>query len=1362
MPAQTDVTESHLSVSLLQISSICNEFADAWSVESTKQIHGLLSRVPATDQPTLLRNLLSIDLVRRKMLGQDYVPILEDLASTIEEKLLASTILQETFAVPTVSFTANVEPKPKRPTLPSGFHLGDYVLESELGRGGMGVVFIARHAKLGTRVALKTLPGTSAGELHRFKLEFRTLADINHPNLIGLHNLQADAGQWFFTMDLVEGCNLIEYVRPNGKLDQTRLREVLPQLVRGIHTLHEYNIVHRDLKPSNVMVTREGRVLILDFGLVADLDRVAKSQDEVVIAGTPPYMAPEQFELHSALPAVDWYALGVILYEAISGRLPFTGSLADIFNAKQSDTFTRLRKDVCPDLVVLCERLLAVEPDDRPSFADIAVTVELNDTQTHREQLTASSGSRTHSSTIDGVRTSSSAEGITPTPSSASRAVKHPTSIALAGRDQELRQINAIVQGNDQHPSLQLIMISARSGEGKTYLADHVLNPMWKDDGYYVLTGRCYDRESVPFKAVDNLIDALCGRLLTLSSDTVKQLLTPDVAVLAQLFPVLQRVRAIAALGGVRLDNYQPEQVRVIAAGALRALLFQLTRIKKVVCFIDDLQWGDRDSAELLFDVFEHPDRPPVVMLATFRSDEAEGSPFLQAWKSRTTGNRTSFSQHDIQLKPLSLEQCVELVVATVGVDNEQVRRRAEALAEETNRNPFLLSELASFYDPDSQDEHPLHLKDVIERKLKKLPNDARRLLDVVCVSGQALVADEAAGSAGQELVPLATINRMRSERLLRLVGDENSLILDTYHDRVRETVLRDLSKETRSDLHIAIARTIEKSSLREQDKVANPRVFDLAYHYYEGCGGEEWKDVNLANKALSYSTDAGKRALNAYAYDDAVGLLQKADRLRVEQSPADTYSLQYLLASSHARTREVGTSIAHYENAIELTSNPIERAECKAGLGDVHLKLGNIPAAQGALAAALAELGEKQPSTTLGTLFGIMLSDFQFLFLPKFLHLQFKSRSLEAKRLIAKIYHVYSTTIANMNGVAAFYAVTRNAVVQKYVPDTPTRAMAFSTYAYFNSMGGMAWKGKRFRKWTEQQLVAEPTEWWQAAVSQNLGSYYLFAGNFPRAEELLTASLSLFRKSRDWQYSLALHWLRHTNSAEGDVSKIIETSTAERANASHTKDTVIDAWGKYGMADGLARKGEYSEALRLTTEAEAVLEGSSHHVCMQELARVQLNASQYEEAAATAKIAVKEFLSCVLVEIAADSFPLLLESLLQDQWWKGSSAIPKKQLRAAWFYANFVFLMGLNFPSLRAHCTRVRGRLAASCGRKRKAERLFTKAIANAERCGARYEMARAFLDRAKVSPATAREDQAHGQRILQKLGCVLPPKER
>ena len=1335
MTVKSQITESHIGVPLLQISRICEEFASTWTEGSTHRMSELLDEVAPEHQASLLRNLLSIDVARRKMLGEkpetyDYLPAFAGNESIIKEEFLASTYIHDALAVDTVSFTEKANRPPKRQSLPPGFRLGDYILESELGRGGMGVVFVARHVKLGTRVALKTLPGTSAGDLHRFKLEFRTLADVNHPNLIGLHSLQTDAGQWFFTMDLVEGCNLLEHVRPKNQLDQQRLKAALPQLVRGIHELHQHNIVHRDLKPSNVMVTREGEVLILDFGLVADLDRVSKSQDEIVVAGTPPYMALEQFELQSASPAVDWYALGVILYEAISGHLPFSGSIQEVYIAKRSGNFPKLTKGECPDLASLSERLLAVAPDNRPSFAEIAATIGLADVPHGYERATR-----------DNDR--SSVEG-------------------LAGRDQEIQKIGEIVTGFAASRSPHVIMISARSGEGKTVLADHFLKPMWRDEEYWVLSGRCYDRESVPFKAVDNLIDALCGRLVTLQSDAVKKMLIPDVAVLAQLFPVLQRVSSIAALSSVRLENFEPEQVRKIAAGALRHLLFQLARIKKVVCFIDDLQWGDRDSAELLLDVLEHPDAPSLLIFATFRSDEAEASPFLQAWKSRTLVSHSSFSQTDIQLKPLTLEQCIELVVAIIGVDTEPVRRRAAEIAEETEKNPYLLSELARCYDPNNAEDQPIHLKDVIQRKLDNLPLDARLLLNVVCVSGQALIAGEAAGSARQDTVPLATINRMRSERLLRLVGDEQSLTLDTYHDRVRETVLRDMDKDTRNGLHVSIARTIEKSALLDQAETTNPRVFDLAYHYHEGCGGESWKDAELAKKALLYSTDAGKQALNAFAYDDAVGFLQKADKLQVDQPSKQAYALQYLLASAHARTREVSSSISHYEKALALTGEPVWRAECKAGLGDVHLKLGNATAAKTALASALAELGERQPRTLVGTLYGVMISDIQFLFLPKFLHFRRNARSLEAKRLIAKIYHVFCTAIANGNGLRAFYTVARNAVVQKYTPDIPTRAIAFSAYAYFNSLGGMGWKGKRFRIWAEQQYVAAPSEWWQAAVAQNLGSYQLFTGNLARAEEMLSASLALFRKSRDWQYSLALHWLRHTHSAIGDSKKIIATASAERENASQTQDTVIDAWGKYGMADGLARSGKYSEAIRLAQEADATLEGTSHHVCLQEVARTMLNASRYGDAADAARRCIREVLTCVVAEISLDSIPILVEALLRENWAKDRFAISKKELRSARFYAFFVSIIGMIFRSLHPHCTRVRGRLAAARGQRRKALGLFTKAVVSAEQTGALYELARSLIDRSTLCDKGSQADHDRGHELLQELGCLLPPMER
>lgn len=160
-----------------------------------------------------------------------------------------------------------------------------FVIQDRLGVGGMGIVYRARNLETETDVALKTLRTLDAAGLPRFKREFRSLADISHPNLVLLHELVRDDNLWFFTMDLVEGV-------PFGAAAD--LRPAFAQLVTGVAALHATGRIHRDLKPSNVLVTRAGRVVVLDFGLVGDMEPAGVDQEATGWGGTPAYMAPEQ------------------------------------------------------------------------------------------------------------------------------------------------------------------------------------------------------------------------------------------------------------------------------------------------------------------------------------------------------------------------------------------------------------------------------------------------------------------------------------------------------------------------------------------------------------------------------------------------------------------------------------------------------------------------------------------------------------------------------------------------------------------------------------------------------------------------------------------------------------------------------------------------------------------------------------------------------------------------------------------------------------------------------------------------------------------------------------------------------------
>jgi serine/threonine protein kinase len=237
------------------------------------------------------------------------------------------------------------------------------------------------------------------------KAEFRSLASVVHPNLVRLHDLIADGDRWCFTMDLVAGRPFLEHERSDsaiahaarltsdagpettvgaqagkdGTFLEEPLRDALRQLATGVQAIHAEGKLHRDLKPQNVLITHDGRVVILDFGLVSSqTERPIGETAEDVISGTPAYMAPEQAAGDKALPASDWYAVGVMLYEALTGQLPFLGPLRQILYLKRT-TDPVPPRSLCPgiseDLNALCIALMHRDPALRGTGADILKTV---------------------------------------------------------------------------------------------------------------------------------------------------------------------------------------------------------------------------------------------------------------------------------------------------------------------------------------------------------------------------------------------------------------------------------------------------------------------------------------------------------------------------------------------------------------------------------------------------------------------------------------------------------------------------------------------------------------------------------------------------------------------------------------------------------------------------------------------------------------------------------------------------------------------------------------------------------------------------------------------------------------------------
>ena len=221
----------------------------------------------------------------------------------------------------------------------AGTRVGHYEIVAPLGAGGMGEVYRARDTRLGRDVAIKVLPATVASSterLARFEREAKTVASLNHPNIVVLYSIEEAGATRFLTMELVEGRDLTSLLGSGG-LPMAQVLEVTIALADALVAAHERGVVHRDLKPANVMITRDGRVKVLDFGLAklsvadpaSDLAQAATvmsplSSDGQVV-GTIPYMAPEQLRGEPADARTDLFALGILLYELASGQRPFSG-----------------------------------------------------------------------------------------------------------------------------------------------------------------------------------------------------------------------------------------------------------------------------------------------------------------------------------------------------------------------------------------------------------------------------------------------------------------------------------------------------------------------------------------------------------------------------------------------------------------------------------------------------------------------------------------------------------------------------------------------------------------------------------------------------------------------------------------------------------------------------------------------------------------------------------------------------------------------------------------------------------------------------------------------------------------------------
>jgi len=251
---------------------------------------------------------------------------------------------------------------------------GDYERVEAIGHGGMGVVYKARHRRLGRFEAVKMIAGSGTPrDRERFRFEAEAAATLDHPNIVKVYGVGERDGQPYLAMEWIDGQTLAAAL-PELRRDPRAVAGVVAKVARAIQHAHRRGILHRDLKPANVMLDAAGEPHVLDFGLARRLDTEG-SQSVAGVAGTPQYMAPEQARGERGLTtAVDVYGLGAILYEALTGRPPFVGrDVFAVLRQAQDETPpppSAVVSGVDPDLEAICRKCLERDPADRYRLAD--------------------------------------------------------------------------------------------------------------------------------------------------------------------------------------------------------------------------------------------------------------------------------------------------------------------------------------------------------------------------------------------------------------------------------------------------------------------------------------------------------------------------------------------------------------------------------------------------------------------------------------------------------------------------------------------------------------------------------------------------------------------------------------------------------------------------------------------------------------------------------------------------------------------------------------------------------------------------------------------------------------------------------
>ena len=1037
--------------------------------------------------------------------------------------------------------------------MPDDVKLGEivdsrYQIKKLLGDGRLGKVYFARDILKNRDIAMKVFRETINLDRDRslFEREFEALRNLNHPGVVEVY----ERGENYFTMEYISGTPVSQI----DKEDVTRIFEIGVDIARALDYIHRQGVIHRDLKPENIHLTEDAHVKILDFGFA-----IAFRSGQQQIAGTLNYMSPEAIRGFELDPRADIYSLGIILYELLSGRLPFKSLDIHTTVVKQVEMIPPLPSEfnpnVTPGFESIIMKAIAKSPDQR--FQSASELLEA--------MIKLAGKAEFQKIKIERGRSF----------------LNNPK---FAGRKRESKKIFQAYQKAIQGQG-EFIVIHGENGVGKSRLLREI-SQQWKSENIYHVHLICDNGINAAFAAFSQVIYQYFKHLEKNEPEALAPLSSKWGSILLPIIPALTHetyMQEVSPETAISKENLRQQ---------LYYLFIDISKKNPLVILIDNLQWLDRESCYLLLFLVQEIREEKIFICGTYQKSDLGEKQFYKVFARLQEKNLCK----EILLKSLSHENLKTLIASMMDrerVEGEILDRIFEVslgiplLAEETVKNMAddgLIYRKGGIWQLEIDDlrkiRRPGQLEESLIEKYENMNSESALILNIASIIMRPFPISilPAISQIEDKIVLSQIVAYLTSESFLVKTREEEEYI-HIGSSKLAELLYEKIPHKTRQLLHEEIAKAFEKLSNAED------YIQDIAHHY---------RHTNNRRKTLYYLILAGDSYQKQYNYSQSVNYYKNALNIARQKKSSGTQILELhqKLGQAHVYMAEYSTALKYYERGIELAEGKASPENFYKGIGELYYEKGEFGKALRYFRILLTNLRKKDKDISeelsWTAAIHIEIGDYEEADILLKEALSF-AKANKRKKQQARVYHL----LAEIHFMRGYWANAMNYHLRALdlihkLDEKKLRAEICVGLARTYIQKGLLGRGYKYLEDAlyHADLIGDQTL--KMMVQLHFGFLFEYSGDLNRAIELYSDCLDI---SQDLEIQIGeayacMHLGRNMHLNE----KITETfEYLQRSIALFTELNI--AWGigesNLLLGEAYIAQGEYGQALKTLAISE-------------------------------------------------------------------------------------------------------------------------------------------------------------------------------